>query len=262
MPDDADARLNRADVFFAEGDSTQAIAELLEAAAILSRDGTELFSSITASEFETPVFTVLRRITLVFDNLPDVSEVSALLPEMASDIPDTSASPSEMLSAVTGLYEKAGREEPEGKSPNFRVISALIALLSGQQTLRDMLFAEGGMYASAADTALPYLAGVFAFRGEDFDSAAEMADSMLFGPFKRLAELFYSLLTSSLTAGLLLLVIRRAIPFMRPSKASTAVDAVMLTASAVPDLIKGLRAVAKELAVLREIIRRDGKTNI
>ena len=44
-------------------------------------------------------------------------------------------------------------------------------------------------------------------------------------------------------------------PFMRPSKKQTAVDAVMLTASNIPQIIKGLRAVAAELSALREIIK-------
>jgi hypothetical protein len=43
---------------------------------------------------------------------------------------------------------------------------------------------------------------------------------------------------------------------MRPSKKQTAVDAVMLTASNLPEIIKGLRAVYAELLALREIIRR------
>ena len=256
MLDDVDARLNRADVYLLEGDETKAAAELLEAVRILSSEGSELLSSVSASEFEKPVFTILRRITAIFENLPDVTELISLIPDLQKDIPDTSASPAEFITAVTCIYEKAEDESEETSAPSFSVIETLIALLSGQQTFRSMLFAEDGLYKSAASAAAPYLAGAFAFAGDDFDDAVGKADSMLFGPLERLAELFYSLLTSSLTAGLLLLIIRRAIPFMRPSKKQTAVDAVMLTASNFPEIIKGLRAVYAELLALREIIRR------
>lgn len=256
MPDDADVRLNQAEIYLSEGDQTKAAAELLEAVRILALEGSKLLSSVSVSEFEKPVFTILRRISAIFENLPNTTELISLVPELQKDIPDTSASPAELLEAVSGIYEKADMNCEETNAPSFGVIDTLIALLSGQQTLRSMIFAEGGIYTSAASAAAPYLAGAFAFAGDDFEEAVNKADGMLFGPLQRLAELFYSLLTSSLTAGLLLLLIRRAIPFMRPSKKQTAVDAVMLTASNIPQIIKGLRAVAAELSALREIIRR------
>ena len=253
MPDSADERLNRADGYFREGDYDAAVSEILEAVALLSREGAVLVSSVSAEKFETPVFSVVRRVFSVFDTLPDSAELSALYPEVRALLPERTESPSEMLAAVSEIYEKAEDEQETGA--DFSLIQLLLSILSGQQSMRDMLFSETGMYVSAASAAAPYLTGLFLFSGDEGERAAEKADRMLFGPLKRLAELFYSLLTSSLTAGLLLLAIRRAIPVMRPSKASTAVEAVMLAASNIPVIISGLRSVAAELSSLRQIIR-------
>ena len=272
MPDDADARLNNADFFFREGDVSRAIQELAFAAETLAADGSRIFSSVSASEFENPVFTILRSITSVFENIPDMSDIQALLPELQEKLPVSSASPAEILAAVRDIYSQATGDADTGCNDDVRdsdsssapkpslVIEMLIALLSGQQAFRDMLFADCGIYDSAASSAAPYLAGFFVFRGEEGEFAVHKVDSMLFGPVKRISELFYSLLTSSLTAGLLLLVIRRAIPVMQPSNAKTAVDAVILTVSNIPEMIEGLRAVAAELSALKEIIRGDVET--
>ncbi|MBE6507434.1 MAG: hypothetical protein E7Z72_05885 [Methanocorpusculum parvum] len=257
MPDDADARLTRAAVSFSEGAYEDAVSELFEAAGLLASEGAGLIRSVSASEFENPVFTTLLRITPVFENLPESADIQRLLPGYM-ETPVNADSPARMLSVVSDIYEKA-EDEPDGEETDFSLLKTLLSLLLGQQTFRSLLFAEDGMYASAASSASAYLAGVFVFRGDDIDSAVEKADSMLFGPVKRLAELLYSLLTSALTAGLLLLAIRRAIPFMRPSKKQTVFDAAVLTVSQIPDIIKGLRAVAEEISVLKAIIRGNGE---
>ncbi|HJJ68532.1 MAG TPA: hypothetical protein O0W97_05845 [Methanocorpusculum sp.] len=62
MLDDVDARLNQADVYLLDGDCTKAAAELLEAVRILSSEGSELLSSVSASEFEKPVFTIFEEL--------------------------------------------------------------------------------------------------------------------------------------------------------------------------------------------------------
>jgi len=255
MPDSVDARLDSADVLFQNGNYSAAASELLEAVRLLSRDGREIVSSISSEGFESPLFSAVRRVFSVFDTLPDSAELSTLMPEAAALLPERAASPSEMLVAVSEIYEKAEAEEAAAGTADFSILQVLLSLLSGQQSMRDILFSETGMYVSAASAAAPYLTGLLLFSGEEAEASAEKADRMLFGPLKRLAELFYSLLTSSLTAGLLLLAVRRAIPVMRPSKASAAAEAFMLAASNIPVLIAGLRGVAKELSALRAIIR-------
>ena len=255
MPDSVDARLDSADVLFQNGNYSAAASELLEAVRLLSRDGREIVSSISSEGFESPLFSAVRRVFSVFDTLPDSTELSVLMPEAAALLPEHAASPSEMLAAVSEIYEKAEAEAEAAGAADFRILQVLLSLLSGQQSMRDILFSETGMYVSAASAAAPYLTGLLLFSGEEAAASAEKADRMLFGPLKHLAELFYSLLTSSLTAGLLLLAVRRAIPVMRPSKASAAAEAFMLAASNIPVLIAGLRGVAKELSALRAIIR-------
>ena len=101
MPDDADVRLNQAEIYLSEGDQTKAAAELLEAVRILALEGSKLLSSVSVSEFEKPVFTILRRISAIFENLPNTTELISLVPELQKDIPDTSASPAELLEAVS-----------------------------------------------------------------------------------------------------------------------------------------------------------------
>ncbi|MBQ3570783.1 MAG: hypothetical protein IJA20_08950 [Methanocorpusculum sp.] len=256
MPDSVDARLDSADIFFQNGNYSAAASELLEAVRLLSRDGKEIVSSISSEGFESPLFSAVRRVFSVFDTLPDSAELSVLMPEAAALLPEHAASPSEMLAAVSEIYEKAEAEAEEAAAgtADFSILQILLSLLSGQQSMRDILFSETGMYVSAASAAAPYLTGLLFISGGEAEASAEKADRLLFGPLKHLAELFYSLLTSSLTAGLLLLAVRRAIPVMRPSKSSAAAEVLMLAASNIPVLIAGLRGVAKELACLRAII--------
>lgn len=262
MPDEAEVHLDYAAVLFQNGEYPSAVVELLEAVRLLSREGSDLISSVSAEKFQTPVFSVVRQVFSVFDSLPNAAEISSIIPEAKALLPDHTAAPSEMLAAVSGIYESAGEDAPAGDAPNPSVIQLLIALLTGQQSMRDTLFSDTGMYMSAASSAAPYLSVLFTFSGDTPDAAAEKASALLFGPLKRLAELFYSLLTSSLTAGILLLVIRRAIPVLRPTKAEAAVDAVLLAASAIPLLIEGLRAVAAELSLLRRILSRAPHGNV
>lgn len=259
MPDSVDARLDSADVFFQNRNYSAAVSELLEAVRLLSRSGAEVVSSLSSECFESPLFSVVRRVFSVFDTLPDSAELSSLMPEAASLLPEHTATPSEMLAAVSEIYEQAEEEaEAEGTADaDVSLIRILLSLLSGQQSMRELLFSDTGMYVSAASAAAPYLTGFFLFSGEEAEASADKAHRMLYGPLQHLAELFYSLLTSSLTAGLLLLAVRRAIPVMRPSKKSAAVDAVMLAVSNIPLLIEGLRGVAKELSCLRAIIREN-----
>lgn len=254
MPDDIDTHLNTADSLFGNEDYAAAVSELFEAADLLAKEGSTLVSSVSADTFNTPVFSVVTRVFSVFENLPETAELSVLAPEIRSLLPGPSASPEEMLLAVSKIYEDAG-DEPASAEPDFGIIRLLLSLLSGQQSMRGTLFSDAGMYDSAASSAAPYLALLFTLSGDTADADAKKAAETLFGPLKRLAELFYSLLTSSLTAGLLLLLIRRAIPILRPSKKAATVDAVLLAASNIPLLIAGLRAVASELSCLRQIIR-------
>ncbi len=262
MPDSADVRLDTAAGYFQEGEYAAAVSALQEAVCLLSREGAEVVSSLSAADFTSPVFLAVRRVFSVFDGLPDSAGISSLMPEAGHLLPDACASPSEMLAAVTEIYEQAEEdgEDTDAEEDTDAVLSLvriLTGLLSGQQSMRELIFSEDGLYGSAALAAVPYLTGFFVFSGDDTDSSIKKADRVLFGPLKRLAELFYSLLTSSLTAGLLLLAVRRAIPVLRPSRASTAANAVYLAAVNIPVLLDGLRSVARELSLLRQIIRGE-----
>lgn len=262
MPDDIDTRLDFAAELLRKEDYAAAVLELFEAVNLLAKEGSDLVSSVSADKFQTPVFSVVTRVFSVFDDLPETAELAVLTPEIRSLLPKPSASPEEMLLSVSRIYEKAEEENPASGEADFSLIQFLLSLLSGQQSMRDALFSDAGMYDAAASSASPYLALLFSLSGDSMETAAEKAAATLFGPLKRLAELFYSLLTSSLTAGILLLLIRRAVPIMRPSKAATAVDAAILAASNIPVLIEGLRAVAAELSCLRQTIRGAAHGNV
>lgn len=238
--------LTNADLYCTNNETEAAIGEIQEAVYVLTEQGSGIFSTISADEFETPLFQFVRRITTVF--LPDIQEASAFI---SDKLPQITSAPQDILEFTRNLFTADDTGDTE---PSISRIEYLISLLTGQQSMREAIFSEDGLYHSAAKTTAPYLIGFFSFTGDDFSSAEEKADSMIYGPAKRLAELFYSLLTSSLTAGLLLLFIRRLIPVFRPSKVSTAVNAAMLTAANIPLIIAGLRAVAKELNELHRIV--------
>ncbi len=241
-----ETHLANADFYCTKNEAAAALGEIGDAVSVLTEEGSVIFNKISADEFETPLFQFVRRITTVF--IPDVGEISAFV---SDKLPHITSAPKDIVEFTRNLFTT---DEPYEEEPTISKIEYLVSLLTGQQSMRDAIFSDDGLYHSAAGTFSPYLIGFFSITGDDFSSAEEKADSLMYGPAKRLAELFYSLLTSSLTAGLLLLFIRRLIPVFRPSKTATAVDAALLTAANLPLIIQGLRAVAKELAELRRII--------
>lgn len=250
----ADCLLDEAESLFAEGKTEDAAQFLQDAADELSKAGASICMHIPPEDLEKcdslPV-KVLRKVAEAADVLPDsLSVLKMYIPNIEVPLPDRKISPLELPGVLKGVFEA----EPKAEG-SASVLEAVIGFVTGHRSMREMIFADDGIYSSLADTAAPYLIAGASYISGDAEKAAGYEDSipeMLNGPVKHLAELFLSLLTSAFFAGILILLVKR---FVTHKKGNIGFAAGMLSliASNFPLLVSGLREASTELRNFKNI---------
>ena len=267
----AGSLLDAAEVYFHEGNTNAALSAIEEAVNNLREAGMSILAEISGPDInalESRPAAILRRFAEESGILPEnfapvlsLTPVPASLGDNFANKTWSSLTASEIVDVLKSLFAapEAIADDPE---KDIHVLRTLADILSGQNTVSEVIFSENGAYDALSQAAAPYLIIGFAYINGDEEAYEEKIPGMLDGPIKRLTRLLYSLLTSAFISGLFLLIIKRVLATRIgiPGVIGNTVfvtSLLSLTVTSIPMFIDGARAVIRELEELRNIIENS-----
>jgi len=267
----AGSLLDAAEVYFHEGNTNAALSAIEEAVNNLREAGMSILAEISGPDInalESRPAAILRRFAeesgILPENFAPVLSLTSVPASLGDDFANktrSSLSASEIVYVLKSLFaaQEAIADDP---AKDIHVLRTLADILSGQNTVSEVIFSENGAYDALSQAAAPYLIIGAAYINGDEEAYEEKIPGMLDGPIKRLTRLLYSLLTSAFISGLFLLIIKRVLATRIgiPGVIGNTVfvtSLLSLTVTSIPMFIEGARAVIRELEELRNIIENS-----